>query len=162
AAIPHDGSAAPSSLLHPPYTPHGIALAGDELFWVDPNSGSVDNSTCAFRARKDGRGSARVIYEGWAEGPPIEDGCGIATDGRALFIVDEVGGRVARFGLDGSGGEPVAPARYPGGFATEHLNSIAVANGVIFVADPGQKDVNAPEIVAVPVSGGQWRRIWSG
>ena len=164
-ALPLEGGAArPEWLLDAPAVIPGIALAGDGLFWVDPSSAPLENGSRAYRVPRAGGGTPIVIYEGRPEpdGAPIEEACGLATDGRWLYVVDEVGGGVVRLGLDGSGLAPVAPPRYAGGFETAHKNAIAVDGDTVFVADAGMRYVTQPEVVAADAAGGPWREVWRG
>src|SRR5205823_7797396 len=120
---------------------HGITTDGTYVYWIDPN-GDPD-ATAIFRVPIGG-GSRDKIYSGFATGQPIVDGSDIAfvpgsgTPG-TLVTADFVQGRVHRMTASNpvSGITQLGPNRYGGFFNEEHANRVAVANGIVYVADAG-------------------------
>jgi hypothetical protein len=141
-------------------SPLSITQAGGTLFWVDPNSGP-GTGTEVRRAPVNGSGPQTVIYNA---GSPLVEGSGIATNGTALFVADEVRGRVFRMNFDGSGFTQLGNDRYGGFFDEEHLNTIAVSGGVVYIADSGKAGFGdtPPQIVSIPETGGTFTTLFSG
>lgn len=158
-SVPIQGGAA--STLYVTFTAHSIAIIGADMFWIDPNSGPVTD-TQILRAPKDGSGPITAIYTGASVGQPIVDGSGLTTDGVKLFSADEVQGRVHSLNLDGSGLVQLNGIRYGGFFDTEHLNTIAHREGVLFIADAGKVGSFTPKIVTIPTSGGSFTTHFEG
>jgi DNA-binding beta-propeller fold protein YncE len=130
-----------------------IAVVGSNLYWIDPNGGPIGD-TRIFSAPKTGGGPITAIYTGQLVGQPIVDGSGITTDGLKLYTADEVNGRVHSLNTSGSGLTQLGPERYGGGFANEHLNTIATAGGLLYVADSGKSGVSGPGIYTISTAGG--------
>ena len=105
-AIPITGGAA-TRLYSSPWTSTGgccavsVAVIGNDLFWIDPNSGPITD-TQILRAPKSGGGPVTAIYTGAFVGQPIVDGLGLTTDSVELFTADAVQGRVHSLNPDGS------------------------------------------------------------
>jgi len=161
AALPLGGGP-PIWISAVPESAEAIALLGDELFWIDMNS-APNTGTRIYARRKDGRGEPRVVYEGRPGNEPILDGSGLATDGKWLFAVDQVGGRLYRVDPTSS----VAPLllagpHYPGGFATSHVNRLAVGGAIIYGVDVGYPGVTPPKVLAIAAVGGPPQVLWSG
>ncbi len=139
--------------IHSAHNPMGLTVVGDDIVWIDPNSGP-QTDTQIWRAPKNGGSKPVAIYTGSAVGQPILDGSGLAHGGDYLYAIDEVGGSVHRLHLDGSGLERLSPARYEGGFATEHLNLLVEdgQNGVLAV-DTGHAEDVKPSLLAIDAAG---------
>ena len=162
--IVHLDPAAPekSGRLAPAYNPMGLTVDSNHVYWIDPNSGP-DTDTQIWRLRRDGTGQPEAIYTGSKVGQPVVDGSGLAlaADGQSLYAIDEVGGGVYQLPLGGGAGHMVVPARYAGGFSTEHLQSIDRSGGDGFVfADSGHADTIAPTIGEF--DGQSVSVLWSG
>jgi hypothetical protein len=151
-----------ATMLYPAYNPSQVAIAGTNLFWIDPNSGPVTD-TQILKAPASGGGAVSAIYTGSNVGQPILDGSGLASDGNFIYSADEVAGTVWRLNTDGSALTQVGPARYGGGFSPEHLNTIAVSQGVLYVADHGSSGFSiAPAVVSIPTNGTFFTTLSSG
>lgn len=136
--VPTAGGAA--SILYSAFNPWQVALVGTSVFWIDPNAGPITD-TEVLQAPKKGSGPVTPIYIGSRVGQPIVDGTGLTSDGFELYAVDEVGGTVWRLNPDGSGLTELGGSRYGGGFSTEHVNTIAVYQGVLYIADSRTPDM---------------------
>jgi len=143
--------------VHMP-SPLSLAVIGNDLFWIDPNSGPVTD-TQIFRAPKAGGGPVTAIYTGVFVGQPIVDGSGLTTDGVKLYTADEVQGRIDSLSIDGSGLVQLA-SRYGGFFNTEHLNTITSSDGILYIADSGGPFV--PQIASMSASGGPVTTLFAG
>ncbi|MDI1337975.1 MAG: SUMF1/EgtB/PvdO family nonheme iron enzyme [Lacunisphaera sp.] len=133
--------------LYPAYNPNAVAVLGDHIYWIDPNSGPVSD-TQIWKAPKDGSGKPEAIYTGSKSGQPIVDGSGLTAEGEFLYAVDEVGGGLTRLAPDGTGLTSVVAARYEGGFATEHLNlAESDGSGGVLILDTGKAGVIAPALL---------------
>jgi hypothetical protein len=142
--------------------PQQITLAGANIFWIDPNSGPITDMQI-LEAAANGSGPVTAIYTGSNVGQPIVDGSGMASDGILLYAADEVAGTVWRMKLDGSALTQVGPARYSGGFGPEHLNTVAVSQGVIYLADHGSSGSGIfPAVVSISTNGGSFTTLASG
>ncbi|MFA5379264.1 MAG: PKD domain-containing protein, partial [Dehalococcoidia bacterium] len=130
--------------------PLSLTIIGNDLFWIDPNSGPVTD-TQILKAPKNGSGPITSIYTGSLVGQPIADGSGVTTNGTTLFVVDEVKGRVYRMNPDGTDITKIGEDRYTGYFDTEHFNSIIHDDGILYVADSGMVGVIEPQAVSIPV-----------
>ena len=151
-----------ATTLYSAVNPNQVALAGTNLFWIDPNSGPATD-TQILKASAAGGGSVTAIYTGSNVGQPIMDGSGLASDGNFLYAADEVAGTVWRLNTDGSALTQVGPARYGGGFAPEHLNTLAVSQGVLYVADHGNSGFSIPPaVVSIPTNGTFFTTLCSG
>jgi hypothetical protein len=151
-----------ATTLYPAYNPQQVGIAGANVFWIDPNSGPATDSQI-LKAPTAGGGSVTAIYTGSNVGEPIVDGSGLASDGNFIYAADEVAGTVWRLNTDGSGLTQVGPARYGGGFSPEHLNTIAVSQGVLYVADQGNPAYGiAPAVVSIPTNGTFFTTLSSG
>jgi hypothetical protein len=139
------------------FSPLGLSEIGQNLYWIDPNSGP-GTGTQILAAPVARGGSISPIFTG----DTIVDGSGLATDGARLFAADEVQGRVFRLNSDGSGLTQLGGSRYGGFFNNEHLNTIAVSGGTVYVADFGKSGVISPEVVSIPASGGSFTTLSSG
>ena len=141
----------------------GLALFGNDVFWIDPNSGPVTD-TEIFRAPKDGSGPITPIYTGVFVGQPIVDGSDIATDGRKLYTADFVQGRVHSVNTDGSGITQLGPNRYGGFFDREHRNLIAEDVGVLYIGDLGQPSFRdtPPRVQSISSAGGAFTTLFLG
>jgi hypothetical protein len=115
-------------------TPTGITTLGSDVVWIDANSGPITDKQI-LKAPKTGGGPITAIYTGALVGQPIVDGSGITTDGTRLYTTDEVQGRVHRLNPDGSDLTQLGGNRYGGFFDREHTNSIAVNDGIVYIAD---------------------------
>jgi DNA-binding beta-propeller fold protein YncE len=144
-------------------SPLGITVLGSSLYWIDPNSGPFTDPEI-LKAPKDGSGPVSRIMTGSSLGFPfgVLDGSGITNDGTRLYWADEVGGRVYKIEANGSGIVQLGGDRYPFGFGSEHFNSIAYDNGMLYVADSGRPGVNAPQVVSISTSGGSFTTLFSG
>jgi len=151
------GGGAVTSLYNNLFSPLGIAAVGQNLYWIDPNSGP-GTGTQILTAQITGGGPISAIFTGSA----IADGSGLATNGTRLFAADEVEGRVFRLNLDGSGLTQLGGDRYPGFFGPEHLNTLAVTGGNVYVADSGKSGVISPQVVSIPATGGSFTTLFSG
>jgi len=150
-SVPTTGGAA--TLLHPAFEPQQLAFIGGNVDWIDPNSGPVTDTQILSAATTSG-GSVTAIYTGENVGEPIVDGSGLASDGVSLYAADEVDGTVWRLNPDGSSLTELGSPRYSGGFSTEHFNSVAVDQGVVYVADSGDASASiAPEIDSIAANG---------
>ncbi|MHC4547239.1 MAG: PEP-CTERM sorting domain-containing protein [Planctomycetota bacterium] len=149
------------SFLYAAFNPLDITVLGADLFWIDPNSGPITD-TQILRAPKSGAGPVTAIYTGAFVGQPIVDGSGIETDGTKLYTADEVQGRVHSLNPSGSGLVQLDGARYGGFFSTEHLNTIAVGGGTLFIADSGRAGVITPGIYTIPATGGSFSTLFAG
>ena len=129
----------------------GLAQVGTNLYWIDPN-GDPD-ATAIFRIPVNGTALATKIYSGFASGQPIVDGSGITSDGLKLYTADEYNGGVHRLNLDGSGITQLGPDRFSGGFATEHVSTVAVGGGMVYVADSGKDNVISPQVLKISAAG---------
>ena len=141
----------------------GLALFGNDVFWIDPNSGPVTD-TEIFRAPKDGSGPITPIYTGVFVGQPIVDGSDITTDGRKLYTADFVQGRVHSVNTDGGGITQLGPNRYGGFFEREHRNLIAEDVGVLYIGDLGQPSFGdtPPRVQSIPSAGGAFTTLFLG
>ncbi|MEW6161649.1 MAG: putative Ig domain-containing protein, partial [Verrucomicrobiota bacterium] len=137
----------------------GLTILNDHLYWIDPN-GDPD-ATAIFKRPVLGGGITK-IYSGFATGQPIVDGSDLTSDSTRLFSVDFVGGRVHRLNADGSGITALGPARYSGGFVTEHLNTITFFGGRLYVADSGRTGTIDPQVVSIGDGGGEFQMLHSG
>ncbi len=143
----------PATTVFNASNPYQVTLVGTNLFWIDPNSGPITD-TQILKAAANGSGSVTAIYTGANVGQPIVDGSGMASDGILLYAADEVAGTVWRMRLDGSALTQVGPARYSGGFGPEHLNTVAVSQGVIYLADHGSSGSEiSPAVVSIATNG---------
>ena len=129
-----------------------IAVIGDNIFWIDPNSGPYTD-TQILKALKDGSGPITAILTSSQAGSNLEDGSGLTADGVKLYGADEIQGRVYSLNPDGSGLTKLDGSRYSGWFNTEHLNTIAENGGILYVADSGRAGVIQPQIVTIPKTG---------
>jgi len=78
-----------------------------------------------------------------------------------------VQGNVFSLNLDGSGITQLGTSRYGGFFDVEHLNTIAVYNGTLYVADSAESGncgcgVFTPQIVTIPTTGGTFSTLFAG
>jgi hypothetical protein len=144
-------------------SPNDITTIGSQLFWIDANSGPITD-TQILKAPKSGGGSITAIYTGALVGQPIVDGSGITTDGTRLYTADEVQGRVHRLNPDGSGLTQLGGNRYGGFFDREHFNSIAVNDGIVYIADQGKSGFSdtPPRVQSIPVGGGSFSTLFTG
>jgi hypothetical protein len=143
-------------------SPNSLTIMGSTLLWIDANSGPVTD-TQILSAPLAGGGPVTAIYTGSSVGEPIVDGSGITNDGTRLYTADEVQGRVHSLNPNGSGLTQLGPNRYGGFFNTEHQNSIATLNGVLYVLDAGRAGVDSPQLVTIPVGGAaSFTTLWSG
>jgi N-acetylneuraminic acid mutarotase len=156
--LPLTGGAA--SVLENAVNPSGVAVAGTNVYWIDPNAGPITD-TEILQAPESGGGVVTPIYIGSQVGQPIVDGSGLTSDGSVLYAADEVSGSVWRANLDGSGLAQIGGNRYSGGFSTEHLNTIAVSQGVLYIADSGQRAV-APQVTSIATNGASFATLASG
>jgi N-acetylneuraminic acid mutarotase len=156
--LPETGGAA--SVVYNAYNPAEIALLGTNMFWIDPNAGPYGD-TEILGAPTNGSGPIAKIYIGSNVGQPIVDGVGLTSDGSVLYAADEVNGSVWRLNSDGSGLTQLGPNRYSGYFSTEHYNSIAVNQGLLYIADSGQRAV-VPQVISIPTNGGTFTTLASG
>jgi hypothetical protein len=163
ASMPVTGAAfEPISM--PGLTPagSGIALLGDDLYWIDANSGAGTTTQICAGPKRGGAGP--VVYEGKAGvDEPILDGCGLASDGSCLYAVDQIGGLVTR--LDPrAGGRPVRISfpLYPVAWETSHMNGVAVAEGTVFVASEAHPRVGPAQVFALAATGGAARVLHTG
>ena len=139
--------------LQTAFNPNGLAVVGDDLFWIDPNSGPKTD-TQIWRLPKSGEGKAQSIYTGSAVGEPIVDGSGLVHEGDFLYTIDEVGGTVYRLKPDGSALEKLVAPRYEGGFTTEQLNLIISDNqGGLLAVNAGHGTDIKPALVAIDANG---------
>lgn len=143
-------------------SPLGITALGASVYWIDPNSGPFTDPEI-LKASKAG-GPVSRIFTGSAHGFPFGslDGSGLTNDGSRLYWADEVGGRVYGINPDGTGITQLGGDRYPFGFGPEHLNSIAYAQGTLYIADSGKAGVIAPQVVSIPTSGGSFTTLFAG
>ncbi len=141
----------------------GLAVVGNDVFWIDPNSGPVTD-TEIFRAPKDGSGPISPMYTGVFVGQPIVDGSDITTDGSKLYTADFVQGRVHSLNTDGSGMSQLGPNRYGGFFDREHRNLIAEDEGVLYIGDLGQPwfGDSPPRVQSIPSAGGAFTTLFLG
>jgi len=151
------GGGAVTSLYGNLFSPLGIAALGQNLYWIDPNSGP-GTGTQILTAPITGGGPITAIFTG----STIVDGSGLATDGTRLFAADEVQGNVFRLNPDGSGLTQLGGSRYGGFFNNEHLNTITVSGGTVYVADSGKSGVISPQVVSIPATGGSFTTLFSG
>ncbi|MCO5167287.1 MAG: serine/threonine-protein kinase [Planctomycetes bacterium] len=160
--VPAAGGAA-RLLFDVPDIPTGLVAHSGTLFWCDMNSAPPEGGSRVYRRAPDGDEAPFVLYSGAPTGTTLEDASGLAAHGRLLLAVDQVGGSVFRLSsfLPGEA-ERVAGPRYPGGFAAEHHNAIAVCDGAAFVADLGFANVTQPGVFACPVEGGPFRALHIG
>ena len=150
-SVPVAGGAA--TILHPAFNPQQLALIGNKVDWIDPNSGPVTDTQILSASTTSG-GPTNEIYTGSDVGQPIVDGSGLASDGTTLYAADEVDGTVWSLNPDGSNLTELGGARYSGYFSTEHFNSIAVDQGVVYVADSGDASASlAPEVDSIAANG---------
>lgn len=162
-ALPRHGG--PSTPRYGLATPHrriaGLVRAGDDVFWIDPDSGPAGD-TQIFRAPADGRGPVTAIYTGSASGQPIVAGSDLASDGVWLYSADSHHGRVHRVGL-GGGVQQLGPDRFGGGIATQHPSFVAERRGTLFVCDSGKTGVVPPAVLAIPTGGAtSFTTLWAG
>ncbi len=151
-----------ASILYNAFNPNEIALFGTNLFWIDPNSGPIGD-TQILKASANGSGAVTAIYTGSNVGQPILDGSGMASDGSFLYAADEVAGTVWRLSPDGSGLTQIGPSRYSGGFSPEHLNTLAINAGILYVADSGKPSWSIPPaILSIPTNGASFTTLASG
>jgi hypothetical protein len=148
--------------LYTATNPYAAVTVGNDIYWIDPNSGPITD-TQILRALASGDGYLPAIYTGSSVGQPIVDGSGLATDGALLYAADEVAGTVFRLNPDGSQLTQLGPARYIGGFGAEHLNTMAVAQSTVFVADSGKPTYSIPPaVLCIPTNGGSFTTLASG
>jgi hypothetical protein len=154
-SLPSAGGAATN--LYAAHNPQQIAILGTNLFWIAPNSGPFGD-TQVFRASTNGSGSATAIYSGGLSGL-IVAGSGLASDGTVLYAADEVNGSVWRLNSNGTGLTQLGPNRYSG-FSSD-LNTIAVSQGIIYLADSGQ-GTGSPQVVSIATNGSSFTTLASG
>ena len=159
-SVPFGGGAV-TTLYSNLVSPEGISVIGQNIYWIDPNSGPITD-TQILTASKTGGGAITAIYTGSLVGQPIVDGVGLTTDGTKLYAADEVQGNVFSLNPNGSGLTQLGGSRYSGYFNTEHWNSIAVSGGLVYVADSGSSGVISPEVVSIPATGGSFTTLSSG
>jgi|GEM_PF-7098302 len=142
--------------------PSGIAVLGEDLYWIDAQSGSITD-TQILSAPKDGSGSVTAIYNGRTVGEPIVDGASLATDGSKLYTADRVQGRIHSLNPDGSGITQLA-SRYGGFFDRAHGSAIAVLDGTVWIADSGLAGFGdtPPRVQSVSISGGAVSTLFLG
>jgi Bacterial Ig-like domain (group 2)/Immunoglobulin domain len=158
--VPPSGGAA--SIVYNAVNPQEIAVLGPNLFWIDPNSGPVTD-TQILKAPDSGNGSVTAIYTGSLVGQPILDGSGMASDGSFLYAADEVAGTVWRLNPDGSALTQIGPSRYTGGFSPEHLNTLAINSGILYVADQGKPSLGiSPAVLSIPTNGSSFTSLVAG
>jgi len=142
-----------------------IAVAGENLYWIDPNSGPYTD-TQIWKAPKNGSGVPSAIYTesetAGVQDNDVVDGSGICTDGTLLYAADEVQGRVVAMDMDGSGRVRLDSGRYGGYFDAEHINTIAIAGGSLYIADEGKSNVTSPGVFTLPSTGGAFTTVHSG
>lgn len=141
----------------------GLAVVGNDVFWIDPNSGPVTD-TEIFRAPKDGSGPITPMYTGILEGQPIVDGSDLTTDGGKLYTADFVQGRVHSLNTDGSAITQLGPNRYGGFFDREHRNLIAEDVGILYIGDLGHPSFgdSPPRVQSIPSAGGAFTTLFLG
>jgi sugar lactone lactonase YvrE len=141
----------------PDASPVGLAWHGTNLFWIDPTN-SPFSRTAIFRGDTNG-GAIAPQYNT----STITNGSDIASDGSQLFMVDELGGSVSRLSYDFAVETAIGGSRYAGGFGSEHLNTLTVANGVVYVADSGNTAAPiSPQVVSLSTNGGSYTSIYVG
>jgi len=150
----------PATQLHPASGPAQLTLLGPNVFWIDANSGPYTD-TQILKAAADGSGSVSAIYTGSSSGQPIVDGTGLASDASYLYAADEVAGTVWRLNPDGSGFFQIGAARYAYDFATENLNTIAIDQGIVYIASYGRNGY-PPSVLSLPAGGGSYNTLASG
>ena len=139
--------------IHSAHNPMGLTVVGDDIMWIDPNSGP-QTDTQIWRAPKNGGRAPRAIYTGSEVGQPILDGSGLEHYGDNLYAIDEVGGSVHRLRTDGSDLVSLVASRYPGGFATEQLNLLTADNqGGLLAVNSGHATDVTPALVAIDAQG---------
>ncbi|MDP2794200.1 MAG: PKD domain-containing protein [Sulfurisoma sp.] len=167
-AVPAGGGTA--AVLYTGVAPANFTMAGNALYWIDPNGDRPSTATAIFRvplAPATATPTAVWTTTSSSAYPTITDGSGITTDGSYLYTVDEVQGLVHRLGLDGSGLTLIGNARYGGWFDVEHYNSIVHYNGVLYIADSGEPgncncSTTPPQVVSLPVGGGSYTTLHVG
>jgi N-acetylneuraminic acid mutarotase len=145
----------------------GITNDGAYVYWIDPN-GDPD-ATAVFRVPIAG-GPRDKIYSGFATGQPVVDGSGIAFvpgsgSPGTLVTADEVQGRVHSMtaGNPVSGITQLGPNRYGGFFNEEHFNSVAVDNGIVYIADSGNPNFSdTPRVQSIPLGSGSFTDLFVG
>jgi hypothetical protein len=161
-----------ASVFAPAYNPNGITTDGTNVYWIDPNGDNpAGGGATAVFSVPIGGGATSMIYSGFATGQPVVDGVGIAFvpgsgSPGTLVTADDVQGRVDSM----TASNPVAnitqlgPDRYGGFFNEEHSNSIAVAGGVVYVADSGNSSYGdtPPRVESIPLSGGSFTTLYTG
>lgn len=94
---------------------------------------------------------ARTISLVLSNDPVLKHPGYLTTHGTA----DEVSGSVWRVKPDGSALTQLGPARYSGEFGPEHLNMVAVSQGVIYLADHGSSGPGiSPSVMGIGINGG--------
>ncbi len=154
-------SGGPAAIVYNALNPWQVAVIGTNLFWIDPNAGPVGD-TEILRGSTTGTAPLAPIYVGEQVGQPIVDGVGLTTDGSELYAADEVDGTVWRLNPDGSGLTQLGPQRYSGYFSTEHVNTIADYQGVLYVADSGKAGVDSPQVLSIATNGSSFATLASG
>ena len=153
------GSGGATSIC-PAFNPLELAVLGGSIFWIDPDAGPL-TSTQILSTAVGGSGMVNPIYTGTSADDPILYGSGLATDGTLLYAVDEFAGSVWSMNPDGSGLTQIGPNRYAGGFAAERLNTIAVKQGTLYIADLGGGH-GTPAVLSIPTGGTTFTTVASG
>lgn len=149
-----------TSLYNGLRNPLGITTLGNNLFWIDPDSGPLID-TQILTAPKNGGGPFRPIYTGSATGQPIVDGSGVTTDGASLFTVDAFHGRVHRLNPDGSG-LTLLGSRFGGGAETARYQQMDESEGTLYIADAGRPGIASPGVFSLPGHGGTFMPLHVG
>ena len=124
----------------------GLAVNDTNLYWINPTNGGSPNTTAIFTG--DTGGSMLTTDYPTMN---IFSGSDIASDGTQLFVADEFRGWVFSLPFDLSSENQLGGNRYA--IAYSHSNSLAVANGMIYVADSGKTGSVTPQIVSIATNG---------
>jgi hypothetical protein len=120
-----------------------VAVLGDYLYWGDSESGPLTDSEI-WRAPKDGRGIAEVVYRGAERGQGLVDVWSLVSDGTRLYVADAFQGRVLTFEPRLGSVEQIGPMRYGGGFEGARANALALLGDTLFVAQSAAKTSRLP------------------
>lgn len=142
-----------------------LAVIGNDLFWIDPNSGP-STDTQILKGSTDGTATVTAIYTGSSVGQPIVDGVGLTTNGTKLFSADAVQGRIHSLEPDGSS-LTLLGSRFPGFFDTERFHNIFHDSGTLFIVDMGCDDrgrgcVASSAVVSHPAGAGSFTNLHVG
>ena len=148
-----------ASNLYSAHNPQQITAQGANLFWIDPNSISSSRGQI-FEVPTAANSPPITNYS--SPGFQLQAGSGLASDGIQLYAADEIGGSVWRVNPNGTVTGIGGTTRYNGGANTAHLNTLAISQGVIYLADSGQTGVISPQVVSIATNGTTFSTLASG